>query len=96
MNDQLPQLECDSLTQPRRAHGPGDGLPLLLVDACTAGRLCGVSRSHWISLHAAGRVPLPVRLGRCVRWRTAELAAWTAAGCPPRDRWSWPAREGGP
>ena len=59
----------------------------LLVSATVAARLCGVSRAAWWSLHAAGRVPLPVRLGRRTLWRRAELEAWTAAGCPPRDNW---------
>lgn len=59
----------------------------LLVDARAAAALRGVSRSMWWSLHAAGRVPIPVRLGRRTLWRAAELAAWIEAGCPPRDRW---------
>ena len=59
----------------------------LLVDATTAAELCGLSRSGWWSLHAAGRVPLPVRLGRRTLWRARELAEWSQAGCPARDRW---------
>ena len=59
----------------------------LLVDARTAAKLCGVSRATWWSMHSQGRVPLPVRIGRRTLWRTAELSDWTAAGCPPRDRW---------
>jgi predicted DNA-binding transcriptional regulator AlpA len=49
----------------------------------------------WIStrtLHArvaAGLFPLPVRIGRCVRWRSDELRAWVVAGCPPRSAWKW-------
>lgn len=54
----------------------------LLVDAKAAARLCGVSRAHFWAMHSAGKVPLPVRLGRRTLWRTAELADWTAAGCP--------------
>ena len=59
----------------------------LLLDARAAAGLCGVSRSTWYVLHAAGRIPLPRRLGRAVRWDRRELEAWTAAGCPSRDRW---------
>jgi predicted DNA-binding transcriptional regulator AlpA len=59
----------------------------LLVDARAAARLCGVSRSHFLAMHSAGKVPLPVRLGRRTLWRAAELAAWIDAGCPARDRW---------
>ncbi|MBX3363152.1 MAG: helix-turn-helix domain-containing protein [Phycisphaeraceae bacterium] len=32
---------------------------------------------------AAGRIPAPIRIGRSVRWRESEIAAWIAAGCPP-------------
>lgn len=59
----------------------------LLLDARAAATFCGVSRAHWLSMHSAGLVPLPVRLGRCVRWNRDELAAWAAAGCPARERW---------
>jgi len=59
----------------------------LLVDAREAAALCGIGRSLWLGLHSAGRVPLPVRLGRRVLWRREELADWIAAGCPGRDRW---------
>ena len=61
-------------------------LPLLL-DARAAAKLCGVSRSHFLAMHSAGKVPLPVRLGRRCLWRVAELAAWIEARCPARDRW---------
>jgi predicted DNA-binding transcriptional regulator AlpA len=60
----------------------------LLVDAREAARLLGIARSSFWSLHAAGRVPAPVKLGRRTLWRVIELSAWTQAGCPPRDRWA--------
>lgn len=59
----------------------------MLLDARAAARACGVSRSHFLAMHCAGRIPLPVRLGRRVLWRAAELAAWIEASCPSRDRW---------
>jgi predicted DNA-binding transcriptional regulator AlpA len=60
----------------------------LLVDAREAARLCGVSRTTWLSLSQQGLTPEPLRLGRRVLWRVAELRAWTAAGCPARSRWA--------
>ena len=66
--------------------------PLLLTAEQAAG-LVGVSRSHWWSLHSAGLVPLPVKLGRATRWRRDEIVEWVAAGCPPRHEWN--KREGG-
>ena len=59
----------------------------LLLSAKSAAKLCGVSRSHFLAMHSAGRVPLPVRLGRRVLWRSGELAEWIEAGCPARERW---------
>ncbi len=45
-------------------------------------RLLSISiRATW-KFVAAGRLPAPVRLGRSVRWRAAELDAWISAGCP--------------
>jgi len=59
----------------------------LLVDSDDAAVLCGVSRTMWWTLHAQGRVPAPVRLGRRTLWRVDELRRWTEAGCPPREKW---------
>ncbi|MCE5279940.1 MAG: hypothetical protein ABFD92_16445 [Planctomycetaceae bacterium] len=63
-----------------------DAAPLL-VNARRAAELCGVSKSCWWAQLAAGRVPLPLRLGRRTLWRSADLADWVADGCPPRDQW---------
>lgn len=60
----------------------------LAVDANRAASLYGVSVRFWWTLHSSGRCPLPVRLGRAVRWDVAELRAWLAAGCPTRDKWA--------
>jgi predicted DNA-binding transcriptional regulator AlpA len=59
----------------------------LLVDVREAARLCGIGRSTWFRLHSAGRVPLPIKLGRRTLWNRLELALWTAAGCPSRLKW---------
>ncbi len=60
--------------------------PLLLTAEETA-EFLGISVRHVYKLHSSGRIPLPVRLGRSVRWRREELIAWIDAGAPPRDRW---------
>jgi predicted DNA-binding transcriptional regulator AlpA len=59
----------------------------LVVEAADAARLCGVSRTSWYSLRAAGKIPRPVRLGRRVLWRVAELEDWVKEGCPAMHRW---------
>ena len=58
-----------------------------VLTANAAAALLGISERHVWSLHASGRLPRPIRLGRSVRWRRGELLEWLDAGCPPRDRW---------
>jgi len=60
----------------------------LLLRDTEAAALCGLSRSGWRKAHSAGRVPLPVRIGRACRWRADELRRWCDAGCPNRDTWA--------
>ena len=59
----------------------------LLLSADESARLCGIGRSHWFSLHSAGKVPLPVKLGRRTLWRKNELEEWIEKNCPPRQKW---------
>jgi len=58
----------------------------LLLSAREAAHVCSVSISTWYCWGAAGRVPLPVRIGGRVLWRTDELRRWIDAGCPARSR----------
>lgn len=77
--------------RPAVADLPADpaGSPLILVDARTAAALLGVGLRTLRTMDAAGRLPAPVRLSPgCVRWRLAELRAWTEAGCPDRETWA--------
>ena len=59
----------------------------LLLDSEQAAALCGVGKTLWWSLHSAGQVPLPVKLGRRTLWRREELIEWINAGLPTRDKW---------
>lgn len=70
-----------------RADESSLGLQLLAVDAEAAAQMVGVSVRHWWALHSSGRCPLPIRMGRAVRWRVDELRQWVAAGAPERSRW---------
>jgi len=66
---------------------PASILPLLL-DAKDVGRLLSVSTKTVRRMNASGRLPRPVQPSPgAVRWRTAELEAWIAAGCPSRRDW---------
>jgi hypothetical protein len=60
----------------------------LAVDAAGLGRLLGCisERLVW-KLHASGRLPLPIRLGRRTLWvldGPGGVREWLANGCPPR------------
>lgn len=59
----------------------------VLVSSNQAAKYLGVSRAHFYRMHNTGRIPLPVRLGGCVRWRVDELSAWFEAGMPSRKIW---------
>ena len=59
----------------------------LLLPAPKAARLCGISEATWYRLKAAGKVPVPVRLGGRVLWKVEELRRWCAAGCPDQRSW---------
>ena len=65
----------------------GPNASSLLVDAEDAAVLVNVSRSTWWKLHASGRCPAPVKLGRRTLWRREELGRWIEAGCPSRAQW---------
>ena len=73
-----------SLTQDAVESRPVEGL---LLKAPAAAVLCSVSLRTWRAWDAAGRIPLPVRVGRSTFWRADELRAWVAAGCPDRETW---------
>ena len=59
----------------------------VLVGADDAARLCGISRTMWLSMDRAAQTPRPVRLGRRRLWCVDELRAWAWAGCPGRRTW---------
>lgn len=46
----------------------------------------GISVRTLRRLADAGKGPKPIRLGRCLRWRAADIEAWVAAGCPTEDK----------
>jgi len=62
----------------------------LLLSIKQLSRLLGRGESTLWADDAAGRLPMPVKIGRSVRWRRDEIEAWVHAGCPPRPKWTWP------
>jgi excisionase family DNA binding protein len=59
----------------------------LLATASEAAQMLGISRTTLYSLHSAGKIPMPLKLNRCTRWRIDELRAFVAAGMPSRQKW---------
>jgi len=65
------------------------------LTAADAAAMLGISESHFYCLHKTGRLgPLPVRMGRAVRWSRRELIEWFNAGSPSRARWQATRRSG--
>lgn len=64
------------------------GEPLLL-SIKQLSEMLGRSQSSLWEDDKAGRIPMPIKIGRSVRWRRLEIEAWVEAGCPNRSRWSW-------
>jgi excisionase family DNA binding protein len=56
--------------------------PDRLIDAPEAADRLRVSVRTLRRLTDAGRGPAPIRVGRCLRWRSSDLDTWIAAGCP--------------
>lgn len=65
---------------------PNENTDELIPDTQLA-RLLSISRSMVHKLRSTGRLPEPVRLGRCLRWRSAQIREWIAAGCPNPQTW---------
>jgi excisionase family DNA binding protein len=55
-------------------------MKLLTVD--DVAELLKVSTRHVWKLLSAGRFPQPIRIGRSVRWRRADVENWIDDGCP--------------
>jgi excisionase family DNA binding protein len=54
---------------------------LSVISAKQLAVLLGMSTRTVRRLVSAGRLPAPVRIGRSVRWRSADTSEWLAAGC---------------
>ena len=66
----------------------------LLTVKDVASMLSVSQRQVW-KLHASGKIPAPVRLGRSVRWRAKDdIARWVQLGCPSRERFEAEALRG--
>lgn len=53
-----------------------------LLDVTAVAALLNVSRRTVWVMRDSGRLPSPVRINRCVRWRQSDLLKWISDGCP--------------
>jgi len=58
----------------------------LLLSAKDLAAELSVSLASVYNLRAAGKLPLPVRVGGCVRWRRSDVELWISLDCPNRER----------
>ena len=54
----------------------------MLLDANALAEKLSVSKATVWRMRDAGKLPQPVRLGACVRWKLADVERWLADGCP--------------
>jgi len=96
MNETAPVLAVPPHSTPAAPPAPAPApaavaqapTPPFLIDSAETGRLCGIGKTCLYRLLATEAFgPKPLRLGRAVRFSRSEIAAWIAAGCPPRARW---------
>ncbi len=87
--DSAARLPANELAEAGPLHrGDQTAIETIGLTAADAALLLGISESHFYCLHKTGRLgPLPVRMGRAVRWSRQELVEWFNAGSPPRSRW---------
>lgn len=53
-----------------------------LIDSKEVAKLLKFSPRKLWGMHATGRMPAPIRIGRAVRWSADVLTKWIEAGCP--------------
>ena len=68
-----------------QGNGSANSTELLTVTGLAAQLKVSV-RQVW-KMNSSGGVPSPIKLGRSVRWRAAEIARWLDAGAPTRELW---------
>lgn len=56
-----------------------------LMNAKETAAFLGMSRSSLYRMDATGRIPMPRKIGRMVRWSRSELIAWSRDGCKSRN-----------
>jgi len=64
-----------------------DDCPALTLTAKQVAAMLNISVRQVWRLHTTGRLPSPIRLGHCVRWRRKEIVGFVDQGAPTREKW---------
>jgi len=59
----------------------------LLLTAHELGFLLGVGKSTIWTWHSSGKIPHPIKIGGCTKWRRDEIKEWIRFGSPGRIKW---------
>ena len=76
----------NDLTRPTHVDASADANPILITAEELAAKL-SISKRTIYRLLSAGAIIKPIRFRGIVRWRTAEIEEWIAAGCPDCRSW---------
>ena len=53
-----------------------------LVSAKELAEMLSISQRHLWRMKSAGKLPKPIKFGRCVRWMMSDIESFLAMGCP--------------
>lgn len=53
-----------------------------LINVDTVAEMTLTSRRTVFRWNAGGRMPRPIRIGHCLRWRQSDINLWIVLGCP--------------
>jgi len=84
------EVGCTSQNVARNALFAGQKPPedrRLLVDTTQVAKLLKVCEKTVWRMQTTGEMPMPIRIGRAVRWSYEEIKAWVDAGCPKAEEW---------
>lgn len=65
----------------------GDRITAVLLKSPEVAKMLGISEQHLFRLNAAKKIPAPIKLGKSIRWRKAELINWISSGAPDLKQW---------
>lgn len=53
-----------------------------LVNANQLAEMLAISVRHVWRMKSSGKLPAPIKMGSCVRWKLQHINDWISMGCP--------------